>query len=149
VLTSLEVVLGSAGRFKGRSALEQHIAEVRGHLDKEGKAPENPIIRSLFEPITETALIERAEYNEDTDLLVVINKAQNTQGLMDLVRVLPHVNARNTLIVQTDDQWIEDTVEPYFTGVIQIFEDQLGKVVSVEDDELTDKLIDLLESAQE
>lgn len=149
LLTSLEVVLGSGGRFKRRSALEQSVGEVRSYLDEHGKGPQNPILRSLFEPITEASLLDRSDYNEEDDLLVIVSKSQNTEGLLDLVRVLPHVNARNTLIIQTEDEWIEDTVEPYLTGLVQIFEDQLGKVVSVTDDALTDKLIDLLESAQE
>jgi hypothetical protein len=65
------------------------------------------------------------------------------------VRVLPYVNARNTLIIKTDDEWIEDTVEPYLEVVIQLFQDQLGVVVSVQDDDLTDKLIQLFELAHE
>lgn len=149
VLTSLEVVLGSGGRFKRRAALEQSVTEIRKFLDEHGKGPQNPIIRALFEPITEAALIDRTDYNEDTDRLVVVAKSQNIEGLIALARILPYVNARNTLIVQTDDQWVEDSVEPYLTGLIQIFEDQLGKVVSIEDDELTDKLLDLLESEEE
>ena len=149
LLTSLEVVLGSGGRFKRRSNLQQSVEEVRAYLDEHGKGPKNPLTRELFEPITEESLIDRSNYNEDDDLLVIIGKPQNTEGLVALARVLPHVTARNTLIVQTDDDWIEDSVEPYLNGLVQIFEDQLGKVISVQDDALSDKLIDLLESAQE
>jgi hypothetical protein len=149
LLTSLEVVLGSGGRFKRRALLQQSVEEIRTYLDEHGKGPQNPITRELFEPITEASLLDRTNYNEEDDLLVIVSKSQNTEGLIALVRVLPHVNARNTLIVQTEDEWIEDTVEPYLNGLVQIFEEQLGKVVSVQDDALNDKLIDLLESAQE
>lgn len=149
IVTSLEMVLDKAGRFKRRNVLEGYIAEVRRHLDADGKGPQNPITRSLFEPVSEAALLDRSGYNDDEDLLVIISKSQNTEGLIELVRVLPYVNARNTLIVKTDDDWIEETVEPYLDVVIQLFEQQLGVVVSVQDDDLTDKLIQLVDSAQE
>lgn len=149
IITSLELVLEKACRFKRRNVLEGYIAEVRSYLDAEGKGPRNPITRSLFEPVSEPALLDRSGYNDEEDLLVIISKSQNTEGLIDLVRVLPYVNARNTLIVKTDDEWIEETVEPYLEVVIQLFQDQLGVVVSVQDDDLTDKLIQLFELAQE
>jgi hypothetical protein len=149
IVTSLEMGLDKAGRFKRRNVLEGYIAEVRSYLDAEGKGPQNPITRSLFEPVSEPALLDRSGYNDEEDLLVIISKSQNTEGLIDLVRVLPYVNARNTLIIKTDDEWIEETVEPYLEVVIQLFQDQLGVVVSVQDDDLTDKLIQLFELAQD
>lgn len=149
LLASLDGVLKTAGRFKRRGVLEHSIAEVRSLLDTNGRGPKNPIIRSIFEPITEAAFINRCDYNEDEDALVVIADGNNLEGLASLVRVLPYVNARNSLLIETDDEWFEDRVEPYLTAVKRVFEDQCGTITSLQDDDLAARLIGLFETTVE
>lgn len=149
VLTSLELLLSRACQFKGRSALKSHIEEVRNLLDTQGKGPQNLITRSLFHPITEAAMLDRVDYNDQDDLLVIVCSPHRSEGLAALVRVLPYVQARNTVLVQTTDGWIEEAVEPYLNGIIEVFQSLLGVVTSVQDDTLLNKLNDLFESAQE
>ena len=149
LLASLDTVLKAAGRFKRRTVLEHAIREVRSFLDANGKGPQNPIIRSIFEPITEAGLIDRSEYNEDEDVLVVIADGNNLDGLTSLVRVLPYVNARNSLLIETDEEWVEDRVEPYLTAVKRVFEEQCGTITSLQDDDLAARLIGLCESTSE
>lgn len=148
IVMSLEVVLDKGGRFTRRKVLENLVAKVRKRLDKHGKGPQIPVHRGLFESVTEAAVLDRTDYNDIDDLLIIIGTSQNTEGLVHLVRVLPYVNAQRTLIVETSDEWIEASIAPYFNGVMRVFERQRGRVVSVLDDSLLDALADLVHSAE-
>jgi len=141
----LEVITQTAGKFSNRSRLVSKVRGVSQLLTKDGYAPQPVFKKVVYQAISEGELLDQSSYDEYEDLLIIATKTQDSEGLQTLARLLPHVAANRTLVVQLKAPWVEDRVEPYVEALLREFQALLGRVALLEDDELPETLTRFLE----